>query len=503
MRRTKTMWQPCALFSTLVLAVLHSSAQVPSTISIANSTRLRMHDLGTGQGQLIASEHRFGFDSSWVELIRLNSNGSATPLTAQRFGDPLWFLFDAADGDGGIVVSGTLTNSYVPQLVRYANDGSITWTKSFSGMQFSQTRFAVLLSDGNTLTGYTNADSFGGNGLYRVSCDAATGNATEITQVTTAEDLYFRFYCGTTGLVGVMDVLGGSGFLSGSSDHKALLGAFDSNGALWLKQYELGSAEPESEEVIGIARAGGYACAMNSVGPDGLSRGHFVLVDDAGVPQTGVLLTEAAGVRLTAVHQLPSGTSLVAGSNGTTGLLLKFSPSGDLNWAKRCSNCLNAPINSFYESPNGTLFGLGPGQVHTVISNNEVCGYEPISTITATDYLPPFNDITPVNDDAPPVTVGTIALLPRPAAASASVICGEVGISEDPADALPIVSPNPFTDELLITGGILPSDRVIVRDAQGRVVHADSYGDGVQLGHLNPGLYLIEIGRLRLKAMKD
>lgn len=503
MLRTIAILLPRALFSTLALVAMHSAAQETSTISIANSTRLRMQDLGSSQGHLLVSEHRFGFDSSWVDLIRLNPNGSATPLTAQRFGDPLWFLFDAADGDGGVVVSGALANSYVPQLVRYANDGTFTWTKSFAGMQFSQTRFGLLLSDGfSTVTGYTNADGFGGNGLYRASCDPATGNATEIVQVTTAEDLFFMFNCGVT--YGAKHVLGGSGLLPGSTDHKALLGAFDSNGALWLKQYQLGSAEPQSEEVIGIALFDNdvYACAMNSVGPDGLSRGHFIIVDGAGVPLYGLLLTGAEDVHLTAVHRLQSGTFMVAGSSGTSGLLLKLGLSNELVWSKRCSTCLNAPINSFYESSSGT-FGLGPGQIQNVIFNNNVCGYEPISTISATSYLPPYNDITPVNDNAPPVTVGTIALLPRPAAASASVICGEVGIGEDPADARALVSPNPFTDELFITSGILPGDRVIVRDAQGRAVHVCTYGDGVQLGHLDAGLYLIELGRFRLKAIKD
>ena len=461
-----------------------------------------MQDMGSSQGHLLVSEHRFGFDSSWVDLIRLNPNGSLTPLTANCFADPLWFLFDATDGDGGIVVSGALTSSNVPQLVRYANDGSITWTKSFAGMQFSQTRFAVLLNQGFSITGYTSADSFGGNGLYRVSCNAETGFATQIRQVTTVENLQFRFDCGAA--TSFTDVLGGSGVLPGSDDHTALLGAFNSTGALWMKQYQLGSAEPQNEEVVGTAlNNSGYGCAMNSVGPDGLSRGHFVLMDLAGVPQTGVLLTDAAGVRLTTVHAHPSGTFLVAGSIGTSSLLLKFGLSFELLWAKRCSSCLNAPIDSFYDSPTSGTFGLGPGQLHKVLFNNEVCGYEPISTITATSYLPPFTDITPVNTAAPQVTEATIALLPRPAAANASVICGEVGFGENPASVSPVVSPSPFTNELFITGGVLPSDHVIVRDAQGRAVHVCTYSDGMQLGHLNSGLYLIELGRLRLKAIKD
>lgn len=491
---------PSVLFIGLSLA---GWAQT-QTISLSNSSRFRMEYLGSVEGNLIASEHRFGFDSSWVELSRLDPQGTSEFLAAYRFNDHLWFLFDGAYGQGGIVVSGTLTSSYVPHLVRFATDGSISWTRSFTGMQFFQTRFSVLLSNGFNDFAFTNADSFGGTGMYRARFDAETGDNLTLVQVTTDTALYFRAYCGAP-VSGFSQVIGGSGVIA-NGDYKALLAFFDDPGCLWMKLYELGSVELQTEEMAGVASipGAGFACAMNSRATETTTDGIFMLTDDEGQPVSGLRLSDPLGVNLSAIFRLPGGAFLVAGStNFGAAMLFRISGTGELVWARRCDACIYSSINSFYYGGTGEIYGLGPSQIYEISPDGDICGFDPITSVSATPFVPVTTTIDPVNTASSAVVVGTQTLLPRSSFTTASVVCNETAIAETQGAVMLSAYPNP-TEGMLRLEGISSGERIRLIDARGNVVFDGAYRQGIDVRALAPGAYSCLVPRTmqRVRVIK-
>lgn len=501
--------KPRILLLWSVLCIVHASAQT-STINISNSGRFRMASLGAGNGYLIASERRFSFDSSWVEMIELDASWNATTLATRRYSDPLWFLFDGVQVGSGMAMTGTLTSSYVPQLVRFGLDGTPTWTKNFSGMTHSQTRIAMLFTDGSYIFGFTNADNLAGNGVYRIECEGSIGANTSITEIATADNSSFRLYCGTAAEFPQIHVLGGTGVLPGSFDNQALLGRFALAGASWMKHYQLGSTGAQEEEVTGVVRmtGGGYACAMNATATSVTTDGFFMRVDDNGALIDCVKLSDVNGVYLSAIHQLYDGSFLLAGStNGGVGMLYKLSGTGTLLWAQQCTSCFFSTINSFYTDPFGELFGLGPGTLYRITPDGDACGFAPASSVTAAAFTPVITDLIPVNTPSPPVTVGTQVLHERVSTSSATTICGPSAIEAAGAAGIITAFPNPVTTLLHLgePGATATTERIILRDITGAVCFDGAYGAGIDVSALSSGLYTCEIARTlqRVRIIKQ
>lgn len=470
------------------------------TIAFPESSRLRMKALGSG-GRLLVSERRFGFDSSHVQAIELDPLWAATPLSERRFPDYLWFMFDAAPAPGGMVVTGTLTSSYQPQLHLVNDDGSLAWARYFTGMTNSQTRIAMLFAEGADHYGYTNSDGFFGNGIYRVEGEE-TGT-TFVVRYTTVAGLTYRMYTGSPAEVPENHVLGGSGIVTGSGEYDALIGHFSTNGCTWMKSMEL-NGSGGLEEVAGVVRmsGGGYAIAMNASGTP--SSGFLLRVDDSGAMLDCVRIDDPAGVYIGDVTQLYDGTFLLAGSTASgTGMLYRITGTGSLVWARSCATCVYNTISSFHLDPSNDLFGLSTSSVFEISPDGDACGFSNVSGVSVTPFTPVFTDHTPTNDLTPAVTVSSMNLFERPPVGSSAIVCGASGMA-DRAGGSPLTAhPVPTTDVVRLgsQGQLAWNEPVEIRDLTGALLRRTFYRDGLEIGRLAPGTYLVTVPRTGQRAI--
>ena len=93
--------------ATLLLALLLVSATQAQIGNHGLNASSALHLLNAGPGdELLVIERRFGFDSSYVELLHADGDWASTQLAAYRFTPALYFLFDAARLTSGSLVSG-------------------------------------------------------------------------------------------------------------------------------------------------------------------------------------------------------------------------------------------------------------------------------------------------------------------------------------------------------------------------------------------------------------
>ena len=494
----------CIAFTALPIA----HAQVSSTTLPAH-TRFRVKDLDGGAHAIVA-ESPFGFDSSHVAYATASADWTLQPVAERRFTtDPLWFLFDAAPAPNGMFVTGTLTNTYRPQLHFINNDGSLAWCTGFDGMNASQTRFSVLVSEGANAVGYSNADGLAGDATYRVETDQA-GSSFTLRRISTTDNLTFRLFTACGAGAPSEHLVGGVGITTGVGDIQALLGRFTTTGAAWLKQYEMGS-NGLTEELDGIVRlsGGGAACAITLSKDAPASIGAVMRVNDAGDVLWCNTLNFPGGLMLSAITEMGNGDLLVAGSDLTgRGVLLRLDASGTLLWSRKCASCFYNTINAFHRDAANTLYGLGRGTLFTLDESGVGCGFDALIDVTSTPYTPVITTLHPTVDMSPAVTTTAMAMLTRGPVSSATPDCTTTGIMERTADpAVLSARPQPTTGMLYLDPGdpLAANEPVHVFDITGAQVYRGAYGDGLDLQHLRSGVYSVElpIRHLRTLVIKE
>lgn len=458
------------------------------------STVLRVMDDGAGGGLLVV-ERRFGFDSTYMELLHADADWSSTPLTACRFGSPLYFLFDAVKLSSGPLVSGLFPNSSSSSLHRLNNDGSLAWSVTINGMTNSQRRFPKIFANGDGFVAYSNADGFFSDLFYRLEGDA-TGTSWSAREISTNDDVPYRFYDGAaTGAPGEHILVGSR---RNGTDAQVLMARVSGAGVQWMKQYQLNSPELEYEEAVDAVALGNdeFACVM-SMNDGGTTAAVVMRFSGDGTPIWTTKLTDPSGLFGGALARLDDGTLLVAGSTSLSPRLIRLSATGAMLWAKGCPGCFGG-IGSFHRTGAGALVGTSADALYEIAPDGIACDFTDISSLMAAPFTP---GVSALSATSTPVTLtaANVPVLDRAPVNELSTTCVLSGLPEAQAQLTGNAWPTPTEGRVRISG-VHDGEPFFVRALDGRTVLHGTYRDGVDLSTLPAGGYLLDLPAMGLRA---
>ncbi len=471
-----------------------TQAQV-GNYSLNASTAMRLLDDGSG-GSLLAIERRFGYDSAYVELLHADAGWNSTSITAYRFVPHLYYLFDAAKLSSGPLISGLLPNASQSSLLHLNNDGSLAWSVTIGGMDGYQRRFPKVFASGDDFVAYSNTDGFFSDLFYRLEGDA-TGTTWSAQEISTNDDVPSRFYNGVaTGTIGEHVLVGSR---RNNTDAQALLARVNGSGVQWMKQYQLDSPDIEDEEAMDVVDLGNdeYACVMKMNDGNGTFATLVMRFDGTGSPIWTTKLTDPGGLYGFALTNLNDGGLLVSATTGSTLRLMRLSATGSLLWAKSCTTCFGG-ITSFRRLDSGKLLGVSAARLYEFTEDGTACDLDAITTVTAVPFAPVVTSLL-ATMTAATLTATQVPVLDRLPVNALSTTCVLSGVSEIPGSQMNTAWPTPTSGDVRIDGAH-DGDLYSVRAVDGRTVLHGSYRDGINLGGLTAGSYIIDLPSRGLRA---
>jgi len=117
-------------------------------------------DRGSGH-TLIAAEHRFGFDSTYIQLLSADPDQNLTFHGGIILSSPLSFLNHAAQVHDGVILGGGNIGSFDtwPYVVRMDTSGNVLWSSYFDDLNDGQDQILRTYVNGSQLDLFTWADN--------------------------------------------------------------------------------------------------------------------------------------------------------------------------------------------------------------------------------------------------------------------------------------------------------------------------------------------------------
>lgn len=477
------------LGSVLLGGVLLAKAQV-SSHSFGSAHRIEVLDRGDGSTYLVV-EKRFGHDSSVVELHAANEGWTATPLVANRFLAPLYFLFDAAAMPTGPLLSGLLPNADMALLTKYSMDGDVDWNVQVQGMQSLQRRFFKLFVDGSTFTAYSNSDGVFSDDLYRLD-GTETGDQWSSAMILGPGGGQSRLVNGVATDTPGEHILVGERRPSGGG--ALMMMRVAPAGVVWMKEYTLGSATPWYESAIAVASLadGDHVCSFHWMRSDGTLITGLMRFDDEGTPVWTTLVDDDGGVTIHALVELENGDILASASPGAR--LLVFNANGELQRTRTCPECGMDPIMGLQRSDAIGLVGVSASRIHHLDVEGDACGYSTTTNLGTTSIIPVVTPLIPTMTAAPLMTVGQNTF-DRQVTSGLTLDCGASGFGTS-------VDATGFEAWPTLTTGIVklswngePVVRGTVRvlGLTGDLMLEASVTGELDLSGLHQGMYIVEL----------
>ena len=461
-------------------------------------------DQGNGDTWYVV-DRKFGFDSSYVELMQCDASLAVTNAKAYRLNTPLTFLNRAVQLDDGVLVSGGNT---LPFLMLLDDQGDVNWCDGTNNLGFSQTQLLALFAEGNDFSVYSYPGGTYSDGVYRFDGNAANGFQTGLL-VTTDPGTEFRLYTGAKTPTQQVHLLCGTGFaFTQTGEKQVVLTEITPSGTTWMKYYELFSSSPQIEDpntIIPLSD-GSFLVAGSLTNANNQFDGFAMKVDIGGNVQWCRRYTyPGSALLLSAALELPNGDLLVSGADGQyNGMLLLLDAGGAVQWAREFLGT-NPPATHIlgrirYDAFNDRYWIHGAEVQLGMTSALANCSFQDVSGITDDAFTPVVTTIPTFNTSAPP---DIFALSPqaRTPTFSWQVICGPGGVEEGAGTEALKAFPDP-TDGLLYLSGddVRTGMPVVVRDLMGREVLSTRYHGVLDLSGLSPGGYLVELPELRRRV---
>ena len=356
-------------------------------------------------------------------------------------------------------------------------------------MEGSQRRFPKLFAEGDDFVAYSNTDGFFSDLFYRLEGDAS-GTAWSAMEISTNDDVPQRFYDGTaTGTPGDHILVGSR--VEGA-EAQVLLARIDGSGVQWMKQYDLGSAETQFEEATDAVTLsnGEFACVMTARETASTTAAFVMRFNGNGDSIWTTKLTDTGGLFAEAITELADGSLLVAASSGFAPRLVKLTAGGTLSTVTGCATCFGG-IGSFKHTGNAGLVGTNGGMVFEITEEGLACDFTAIASVTAAPYSPVVTSIA-TTAVAATLTADDVPMLDRVPANMLSDGCVLSGMPEQ-HDRTPLKAyPVPSAGLVRLTDA-RSGEPFTLRALDGRLVAQGRYRDGVDLGALASGAYLLEL----------
>jgi len=448
-----------------------------------------------------------GYSNNKASLIKTNAVGN-TEWTKTFGGSNYCDSYSVQQTtDGGYIITGeTIVFGSADNDVyvsRTDTSGNTLWTKIYGSMGNEIGVCVQQTADsGFIIAGATNGFGAGSDDVYLIK---SNGNG---------DTLWTKTYGGTGSDNGasVQQTSDGGYIISGGtysfgagSDDVYLIKTNDTGNITWTKTY--GGANLDYGHSLQQTSDGGYIITggTNSFGA-GLQDVYLIRTDlngDTLWTKTFGGTGEDSGF---SVQQTSDGGFIVAGITQSSGAgysdvyLLKTDTNGILIWSKTFGEagyeegqCVQQTTDGGYiVTGRTTSFGAGGNSVYLIKTDaggNSGCNQGIPVTITGTPATQVGGTATLVSSG------GTVNISINPVGNSGSVttLCTSDGIKQITAEALFLVSPNPFTNVLFIKG-TKENGVVVLFDAMGKEMirqktfNADSE---INTQNLLPGFYLL------------
>ncbi|MCB0767762.1 MAG: hypothetical protein KDB95_11195, partial [Flavobacteriales bacterium] len=332
-------------------------------------------------------------------------------------------------------------------------------------------------------------DGFFSDLFYRLEGDAS-GTAWNAMEISTNDDVPQRFYDGTaTGTPGDHILVGSR---VDGAEAQVLMARIDGSGVQWMKQYDLGSAETQFEEATDAVTLsnGEFACIMTARETASTTAAFVMRFNGNGDPIWTTKLTDAGGLFAGAVTELADGSLLVAASSGFAPRLMKLTSGGVLSSSTGCATCFGG-IGSFTRTGNGGLVGTNGGMVFEITEDGQACDFTAITTVVSAPFTPTVSNIA-ASATPTTLTAGDVPMLDRTPANALSDGCVLSSVHE--LEAGKVLQPYPVPSAGLVRlKDVRPGERFVLRAMDGRAVMQGSYYDGVDLGALPSGVFMLEL----------
>ncbi|MCB0809537.1 MAG: hypothetical protein KDB96_09690 [Flavobacteriales bacterium] len=489
--------------SLLVPALL--PAQQNWRLDPANTARSHTPlDQGNGDTWYVV-DRKFGFDSSYVELMQCDASLAVTNAKAYRLNTPLTFLNQAVQLDDGVLVSG---GSTLPFLMLLDDQGDVSWCDGTNNLGFSQTQLLGLFAEGNDFSVYSYPGGTYSDGVYRFDGNAANGFQTGLL-VTTDPGTEFRLYTGAKTPTQQIHLMCGAGYTGSQTGEKqVVLTEVTPSGTTWMKYYDLGATAPQIEDpytIVPLSDGNYLVVGALTTGINQLD-GFVMKVDGAGTLQWSRRYAyPGSAVRLSGAIELPNGDLLVSGADQLfNGLLLLLDAGGAVQWAREFLGT-NPPAAHIlgrirYDAFNDRYWIHGAEVQLGMTSALANCSFQDVAGITDNPFTPVVTTIPTFNTSAPP---DIFALNPqaRTPTFSWQVICGPGGVEEGAGTEALKAYPDPTDGPLYLEGEQVRTGMpVVVRDLMGREVLSTRYHGVLDLSGLSPGGYLVELPELQRRV---
>jgi hypothetical protein len=465
-----------------------------------------------GSGYFMAGYSRYGFDSSVVNLIRLDAQLNAVRHREYRLSSPLSYLFTVSEfGPASWLVGGALNNPFGanrPYMACIDTMFQLRWSARFTNFQHSQNYIVQLQTQGaDEFVAYTYTDGGFADGMYRVSGNRAGTRfrGREVLPNPASAGGIRVFRATASGRRPDEHILTGTGRVfspTSTREMDALVMCMDSSRVRWSKLLDFGRSQ---EAVYGATRTtdGNYVISIINNGFAGSINPTIVCkLDTAGairwarevsVPGMSIFLSQ---VIETAQQEL-----VVGGFDLNYDLVaVKLSASGNLLWARRAAGS-GLYAGSFIRTPQGSFLMAGSYTLAQFDAAGNGCNFVPAPTVVVTPIQPTATTALNFPMTMTPFTpiVQTEVFTPRTQALSRTTICtaAAVGLAEETAIAPLQAWPNPVHQSVRIRGLYATTGNVVVIDALGRTVGQQPAAGAeidLDLRGLTPGLYTVRAG---------
>ncbi len=458
-------------------------------------------DLGAGSTLYIGERDLFP-DSSYLDLFWTNEAEEVTSSQAYLGCTSFTSLVTAAKMGNGFLLGGEDTGELQsPFLLATDANGTVEWYGHFADLDYADEMFAVFGHE-NAWTAYAHPAGWSvADRLYRLDGDPSGSSLTGViiansAQINMRVHEVFRsdsvdMACGI-----IVDPTG-----SGLDD--MLLIAMGPDGADWGKRYDLGTSGSAADEVCRqvVATAEGELICVGHIGilPDDVEayfKGFVMKLTASGDPVWAVRLESPPGLLLTDVIELEDGDLLLYGYSNLEGRLIRMSGSGDVMWQKGFQSFPpeGSRDDHLWRNSIGQVKVAALSRLIVMDTSLSACDLFDIPALTAIPFAPAVSAVPFTNTPMSPVLISCEAQSSTPT----------LGWTQDCALSLPrqerpeaqwIAYPQPASDIVRLEGPYdLPAQEpVILHQQDGRVVRKTTYGQGIRMEDLAPGVYFLEL----------
>ena len=464
-----------------------------------NGDTRRIVPLELAEGHMLyVCELDYSDDSSHIELLSTGPGQILTNSTSLQSVIPYTYVHHATLLESGCVIAAEGVGSW-PVLFKTGLDGQIQWSGYFMNST-GQTALLRVFGEGEHFTVYTfhNSDYYYQNGIYRLTGNSA---GTDFSGMLVATEDPYKFRAYDVVRADGFDVVGGSGNVSVEPlDQRAMMMVVGTNGAHWMKYYDMGSqgtVRTESILDMDTISEGHILCSGNAHGDFFDGRGFVMKVDSTGdVVWCTKFANSSISLSVTGVVELADGTILAcARAEWDVGFLLRLSGSGQLLSQKRYEPADGIPsvMDDFFRS-DGDITLMTSNKLIGLDGDGNACDFVDSESIVASTSIPVVSNVLFSNSIIEPEFL-PLTWEERVPQLEWTLDCSTTATLDKPQSMEPFAYWGPDGGSIQLVGTLQMTgvDRMVLYSIDGRRVRELTCCNNIDMRSEPDGVYILKL----------